>query len=85
MMGIVELGDEPERPVVLHVVQHLMHPPARLEAWPDQDRRSRLICVTKDLPPEMVRRMFDAFLGVPQVDMPDRAALTENPLALGNR
>lgn len=85
MKGIVQLADEPERPVVLHVVQHLMHPPARLEAWPDQDRRSRLICVTKDLSPEMVRRMFDAFLGVPQVDMPDRAALTENPLALGNR
>jgi G3E family GTPase len=85
MKGIVQLADDPERPVVLHVVQHLMHPPARLEAWPDQDRRSRLICVTKDLAPEMVRRMFDAFLGVPQVDMPDRAALTENPLALGNR
>jgi G3E family GTPase len=83
--GIVQLADEPERPVVLHVVQHLMHPPARLDAWPDEDRRSRLVCVTKDLPPEMVRRMFDAFLGVPQIDTPDRAALTENPLALGNR
>lgn len=85
MKGIVQLADDPERPVVLHVVQHLMHPPARLEAWPDDDRRSRLVCVTKDLPPEMVRRMFDAFLGVPQVDTPDRTALTENPLALGNR
>jgi G3E family GTPase len=85
MKGIVRLADDPERPVVLHVVQHLMHPPARLEAWPDEDRRSRLVCVTKDLPPDMVRRMFDAFLGVPQVDTPDRTALTENPLALGNR
>lgn len=85
MKGIVQLADDPERPVVFHVVQHLMHPPARLEGWPDEDRRSRLVCVTKDLPPEMVRRMFDAFLGVPQVDTPDRAALTENPLALGNR
>ncbi len=85
MKGIVQLADDPERPVVLHVVQHLMHPPARLEGWPDEDRRSRFVCVTKDLAPEMVRRMFDAFLGVPQVDTPDRAALTENPLALGNR
>jgi G3E family GTPase len=85
MKGIVRLADDPERPVVLHVVQHLMHPPARLEAWPDEDRRSRLVCVTKDLPPDMVRRMFDAFLGVPQVDTADRTALTENPLALGNR
>jgi len=82
MKGIVKLADDPERPVVFHVVQHLMHPPARLEAWPDADRRSRMVCITKDLAPEMVRKMFDAFLGVPQVDMPDKAALTENPLSL---
>jgi G3E family GTPase len=82
MKGIVKLADDPSRPVVFHVVQHLMHPPARLEAWPDADRRSRIVCITKDLAPEMVRKMFDAFLGVPQVDMPDKAALTENPLSL---
>ena len=82
MKGIVQLDDDPERPVVFHVVQHLMHPPARLEAWPDADRRSRMVCITKDLPPEMVRKMFNAFLGVPQVDMPDKAALTDNPLAI---
>jgi G3E family GTPase len=85
LKGIVHLREEPERPVVLHVVQHLMHPPARLERWPDADRRSRLVCVTRDLAPDMVRRMFNAFLGVPQVDAPDAAALTENPLALGPR
>jgi G3E family GTPase len=83
MKGIVQLADDPERPVVFHVVQHLMHPPARLEAWPDADRRSRMVCITKDLAPEMVRKMFDAFLGVPQVDTPDKAALIDNPLALG--
>lgn len=82
MKGIVQLADEPERPVVFHVVQHLMHPPARLESWPDADRRSRIVCITKNLAPEMVRKMFDAFLGVPQVDMPDKAALTANPLSL---
>jgi G3E family GTPase len=82
MKGIVQLADDPERPVVFHVVQHLMHPPARLDAWPDADRRSRMVCITKDLAPEMVRKMFDAFLGVPQVDTPDKAALTQNPLSL---
>lgn len=85
LKGIVQLADEPERPVVVHVVQHLMHPPARLAEWPDADRRTRLVCVTKDLAPETVRRMFNAFLGVPQVDMPDASALAENPLALGHR
>lgn len=83
MKGIVQLADDPERPVVFHVVQHLMHPPARLDAWPDADRRSRMVCITKNLAPEIVRKMFDAFLGVPQVDTPDKAALTDNPLALG--
>lgn len=82
MKGIVQIADDPDRPVVFHVVQHLMHPPARLDAWPDADRRSRMVCITKDLAPETVRKMFDAFLGVPQIDTPDKAALTGNPLAL---
>ena len=82
MKGIVQLADDPERPVVFHVVQHLMHPPARLDAWPDADRRSRMVFITKDLAPEMVRKMFAAFQGVPQVDTPDKAALTDNPLAI---
>jgi G3E family GTPase len=81
LKGIIQLAEEPEQPMVLHVVQHVLHPPARLPAWPDQDRRSRLVCVTYDLPPSVVRRLFDAFLGVPRVDAPDAAALTDNPLA----
>ncbi len=83
LKGIVQLAEEPDQPVVLHVVQHLMHPPARLPAWPDQDRRSRLVCVTYDLDPAIVRRLFNAFLGVPGIDAPDHATLTDNPLSLG--
>ncbi|HEY4863597.1 MAG TPA: GTP-binding protein, partial [Xanthobacteraceae bacterium] len=62
LKGIVRLAEEPEQPVVLHAVQHVMHPPARLAAWPDQDNRSRLVCVTWDIDPAVVRRLFDAFL-----------------------
>ncbi len=82
LKGIIRLAEEPEQPVVLHVVQHVLHPPARLPAWPDEDRRSRLVCVTYDLNPAIVRRLFDAFLGVPRVDAPDAAALTDNPLTI---
>jgi len=81
LKGIVRLAEEPDQPLVLHAVQHVMHPPARLAAWPDQDRRSRLVCVTWDLDPAIVRRLFDAFLGKPQIDTPDCAALLGNPLA----
>jgi G3E family GTPase len=81
LKGIVRLAEEPEQPVVLHAVQHVMHPPARLSAWPDLDRRSRLVCVTWNLEPSVVRSLFDAFLGKPQIDTPDRMALLDNPLA----
>jgi G3E family GTPase len=82
LKGIIRLAEEPEQPVVLHAVQHVLHPLARLPAWPDDDRRSRLVCVTYDLDPAIVRRLFDAFLGVPRVDAPDAAALTDNPLTI---
>lgn len=81
LKGVVKLADDPSAPLVLHGVQHVMHPPARLEAWPDDDHRTRLVMIVRDLDPDVVRRLFAAFLGVPQIDTPDREALTDNPLA----
>ena len=78
--GIVKLAEMPDTPVVVHGVQHLFHPTARLERWPDDDRRSRLVFITRDLPERTVRELFEAFLGTAGVDRPDRQALTDNPL-----
>jgi G3E family GTPase len=78
--GIVKLAETPDTPVVVHGVQHVLHPPARLESWPDDDHRSRLVFITRDLPERMMREMFEAFLGRVAPDRPDRAALTDNPL-----
>ena len=83
LKGVVRLAEEPDQPMVLHAVQHVLHPPARLQQWPDDDRRSRLVCVTRDLDPSVVQRLLDAFLGVPATDTPDKAALVDNPLAVG--
>ena len=33
-----------------------------LEAWPDDDRRSRLVMITRDLNQEPVEKMFRAFI-----------------------
>lgn len=82
MKGIVELAESPERPLVLHAVQKLMHPPARLPAWPDEQRGTRLVLIGFDLDENYVRKLFAAFTGAPQVDAPDRAALLDNPLAV---
>ena len=83
MKAIVALSDRPEKPVVLHGVQSIFHPPVRLPAWPDpDDRRTRMVIIAKDLPESFIRTLFDAFLGKPRIDTPDRAALEDNPLAV---
>ncbi|MDL2406349.1 GTP-binding protein [Rhizobium calliandrae] len=83
MKAIVAMSDRPERPVVLHGVQNIFHPPMRLPAWPNpDDRRTRMVIITKDLPEDFVKGLFDAFLSKPRIDTPDRAALEDNPLAV---
>ncbi len=80
LKGIVKLAEMPDTPVVVHGVQHVFHPTARLERWPDDDHRTRLVFITRDLPETTVRELFEAFLGKASVDRPDRTALTDNPL-----
>ena len=80
LKGIVKLAETPETPVVVHGVQHVFHPTARLERWPDDDHRTRLVFITRDLPEQVVRELFDAFMGHVAPDRPDRAALADNPL-----
>jgi G3E family GTPase len=83
MKGIVLMANNPDRPLVLHGVQSVFHPPERLAAWPEAaERRTRLVLITKDLPEAFVRDLFDAFTGTPRIDRPDRAALADNPLAI---
>ena len=80
LKGIVKLAETPEQPLVIHGVQHVMHPPAYLERWPDGDRRTRIVLITRDLEPASVTRLFDAFLNRAAPDQPDRTALVDNPL-----
>lgn len=82
MKAIVMLADDPSRPLVLHAAQSTLHPPARLEAWPGEDRRTRLVLITRDLQEDFVRDLFEAFIGKPRIGGADRTALTDNPLAV---
>jgi G3E family GTPase len=47
-------------PVVVHAVQHVAHRPVELETWPDGDRRSRLVFITRSLGRQPVERLFSA-------------------------
>ncbi len=82
MKGVIELAESPERPLVVHGVQKLLHPPARLPAWPDEVRGTRLVLITLDMPEDYVRKLFAAFTNQPAVDTADRAAMEQNPLAI---
>lgn len=59
--GILYVTDT-DNPVAVHGVQHIFHPPAMLEAWPDTDRRSRIVMITRDLNRQPVEEMFHAFV-----------------------
>ncbi len=80
--GIVQIAEDPDRPLVIHGVQKIFHPPARLPKWPKDEHETLLVMIVKDLPETYVRELFDAFLGKAGIDRPDRAAMMDNPLAI---
>ena len=57
--GILNV-EESDKPIVLHGVQHLFHPPVQLDAWPSEDRRSRVVFITRDMDEDTVQGMLDA-------------------------
>jgi G3E family GTPase len=62
LKGILNLEGE-DRPVAIHGVQHLFHPPAKLAAWPEgDDRRSRLVFILRDLDRAVVENGLRAFV-----------------------
>jgi G3E family GTPase len=58
--GILALAGE-ERPIAVHGVQHLVHPPSHLSRWPSEDHRSRLVFIVEGIEPDLIRRSFAVF------------------------
>ncbi len=78
--GIIALADDPARPLVIHGVQHIFHPPVRLDAWPDADHRTRIVFIVNKMNAQFVQGLYEAFAGDLGIDRPDAQALTESPL-----
>jgi G3E family GTPase len=57
--GLINVAGEPG-PVVVQGAQHLFHPPVTLDAWSGDDRRSRLVFITRNLTREAVAALFAA-------------------------
>jgi G3E family GTPase len=55
--GILNLIGEPN-PVAIHGVHHVFHPPVALPKWPDDDRRSRIVFITRGIARQEVLELW---------------------------
>jgi G3E family GTPase len=60
LKGIVNVAESPDRPAVIHGVQHVFHAPAWLKRWPSDDRRSRIVFITRRVRERWVEALLEA-------------------------
>lgn len=60
MKGIVAVAESPDRPAVIHGVQHVFHQPEWLPAWPSADHRTRLVFIGRNLSARWLRAVLAA-------------------------
>jgi G3E family GTPase len=60
LKGIVNIAESPERPAVIHGVQHVFHAPTWLARWPSADRTSRMVFITRCVPQRWIEVLLDA-------------------------
>lgn len=59
--GILNVAGS-DAPVAIHGIQHLFHPPAVLPGWQGEDRRSRIVFITRDLERAWLEQSMTEFL-----------------------
>ncbi len=57
--GLLNVGGA--GPLVLNGVQHVIHPPVHLDAWPDDDHRSRIVFIGRGVTGEELAASLAAF------------------------
>lgn len=55
--GLINVAEEPARPAVIQGAQHLLHNLTWLPAWPDADRRTRIVFITHGVSPTELEEM----------------------------
>jgi G3E family GTPase len=57
--GLVNVAEEPGRPAVIQGVQHLLHTMTWLPRWPDADRRTRIVFITRGVVRSDLQEMIE--------------------------
>lgn len=79
MKGLVKLVESADRPAVIHGVQNVFNPPVWLDHWPTEDRSSKLVFITKDLPGRWFEDLLEA-LDAEVADAHERQALKQGDI-----
>jgi G3E family GTPase len=58
--GLLNVG-EGRGPLVLQGVQHVIHAPRHLKDWPDDDHRSRIVVIARDLDIQQIETSLNLF------------------------
>jgi G3E family GTPase len=62
--GLINVDEIDDQPVVVHAVQHMFHPPAKIDDWPTSDQRSRLVFIVKDIDKEIIESALNSYLAM---------------------
>ena len=54
LKGLIRIAEHPCQPAVIHGVQHVFHPPQWRDAWPSDDRRTRMVFIARDIDQDWV-------------------------------
>ena len=58
LKALIQTVESPDSPMLVQVVQHVVHPVQQLDAWPDEERRSRIVIIGDGLDLDMIESSF---------------------------
>ena len=62
LKGLVRIAEAPERPVVVHGVQHVFHPLERLPRWPGPDISTRLVVIGRGIRQDWAEALLETLI-----------------------
>ena len=80
--GLVKIKDHPENPLVIQISGPTMSKPYTLNEWPEGQSETALVVITSQMDPTLISKIFNGFMGNPEIDTPDQSGLSNNPLAI---
>lgn len=78
--GILNVEGEP---VVIHIVQTIVHEPAVLNQWPSDDRQSRIVFITRNIARSQIEKTLEVF-AIGESGVPFRPGLAIDPEVYAN-